>query len=258
MTPATREVTIACRMRAQAQALDDRGRQLRRDTIALAKPEGGYHFGGSFSCVEILRAVLDHEQPGERFIMSKGHACWPFYVMLREDGLSPKLEGHPRLDPANGVHYTTGSEGHGLPAAVGMAMARRLKKNAGRIIVLLGDGECQEGTTWESMLLAVRHECHLTAVVDCNGIQGSGFVRDILPIDALADCAWAIGWDVSIVNGHSVIDLRAAIRSERRKPRLVLAQTIKGKGVSFMEDKPQWHAKWLDDEHEKQAMEELK
>lgn len=240
--------------------LNERSKQIRRETIKLSKANGGYHYGGCFSVTEILICLYDHIlEDQDKLILSKGHACWPYYVLLRERGFKPKLEGHPSIDVANSIYCTTGSEGHGLPMGLGMAMARKLKKQDGRIYVVMGDGECQEGTTWESLLTAAHHQLdNLTVIVDFNRIQGAGFVKDILPIDGLGKIAEIVGWSVEEIDGHSYSEILASL--EKRglgKPRLIVAHTIKGKGVSYMENKPEWHAKWLDEEHEKQAYEEL-
>ena len=240
--------------------LSERSKQVRRDLIKLSKANGGYHYGGSLSCVEILIALFDDEvmKYPDEFILSKGHACWGYYVLLMERALYPKLEGHPSRDVNNGVPCTTGSMGHGLPTAVGMAMAKKIKGEEGKVYVLMGDGECQEGTTWESMLIATQHKLdNLVVIVDWNKIQGSGRLHNILDLSALAEVVKQIGWDVQEVDGHDIKELTRAIKFNVESPNLIVADTVKGKGVSFMEDKPEWHAKWLDDEHEKLAMEEL-
>lgn len=242
--------------------LNERSKQIRRDTIALSKANGGYHYGGSFSAVEILIALYDHVlKDDDKFILSKGHACWPLYVLLRERGLDPKLEGHPSRDERNGIHCTTGSLGHGLPTAVGMAMAKKLNWEPGIIYVLMGDGECQEGTTWESMLIAAKYKLdNLVVIVDQNSIQGSGRTRDVLPntLTALCNGSCAVGWVDESVDGHDVGAIIKALDIRKGRPIFILAKTIKGKGVGFMEDKPEWHAKWPSPEEEAQALEELK
>ena len=137
--------------------LNARSKKLRLDIIKLSKANGGYHYGGSFSCAEILINLYDKIlKENDRFILSKGHGCWGYYVLLMENGYKPLLEGHPRLDLKNGVHWTTGSEGHGFPAGVGMALGENEKD--GKVYVVIGDGECQEGTTWESILIASHHK----------------------------------------------------------------------------------------------------
>ncbi len=261
--------------------LNERSKQIRRDAYHLSKANGGYHYGGSFSCVEILIALFDHvmNRPFD-FILSKGHSCWPYYVLLREAGFDPKLEGHPSRDPVNGILATTGSLGHGLPIGVGMALARKMNNKSGQIYVLMGDGECQEGTTWESMQIAGKHELgNLTVIVDHNKIQGSGFINDILirsgdgqNVDTFAEDLYTIsdrlGWGNLAtpphylgVDGHNVEllaeQLSPANYLSDTMPHLIITNTIKGKGVSFMENKPEWHAKWPDAKHEKQLLEEL-
>lgn len=240
--------------------LSERSKQIRRDTIALSKANGGYHYGGCFSIVEILIALYDHVlTDDDKFILSKGHACWPWYVILQGKGYNPKLEGHPSRDPYNGIHCTTGSLGHGLPSGIGMAMAKKLKREPGKIYVLIGDGECQEGTTWESLLIAAHLKLdNLIVIVDKNNIQGSGFVNEILPIPWLGTIASEIGWDIVSIDGHSIAEIRGAIEVEHpKKPKLIIANTVKGKGVGFMENQPTWHACWPNPEQEAQALREL-
>tara|TARA_R100001132_G_C3266361_1_gene89159 strand:+ start:939 stop:1670 length:732 start_codon:yes stop_codon:yes gene_type:complete len=240
--------------------LNDRSKQVRRAAMALSKANGGYHYGGTFSCTEILINLYDDIlQQEDRFILSKGHGCWSYYVLLMERGYKPSLEGHPHLDLENGVHWTTGSEGHGFPAGIGMALARKKQRRSGKVYVLIGDGECQEGTTWESILTAAHQRLdNLVVIIDRNGIQGSGFVDDILPIGCLFGAAKECGWEVSEINGHDNEEIKNAMNKECDKPHLIVANTIKGKGVSYMENIPCWHAKWPDEEHEKQALEELR
>ena len=240
--------------------LNKRSKQIRRDTIKLSKANGGYHYGGSFSVVEILISLYDNVMTdADKFILSKGHACWPYYVLLREKGYNPRLQGHPTLDEANGIHYTTGSEGHGFPAAIGMALARKIQKRAGKIYVVVGDGECQEGTTWESLLLANRYKLdNLVVIVDWNGIQGSGYVKDILPIPNFDKVGELLGWSVSIVDGHNCEEITEALQKQvAGQPHLIIAHTVKGKGVSYMENQPCWHAQWPAPDYERQAFEEL-
>ena len=240
--------------------LNSRSKKLRLDIIKLSKANGGYHYGGSFSCVEILLSLFDNvlDHGTDKFIMSKGHACWGYYVLLRERGFSPLLEGHPHRDIHNGVMWTTGSEGHGFPAALGIAFAKKLKKEEGQIYVLVGDGECQEGTTWESLLLGSQHNLNnLTVVVDYNKIQGSGFVKDILDMSSIPEVAKAVGWKVTKVDGHNIQELNTSLLVKKDKPHLIFADTIKGKGVSFMENQPKWHANWPTPDFERKAIEEL-
>jgi transketolase len=239
--------------------LNERSKQVRRDAIEISKANGGYHYGGSFSCAEILVNLFDSIMTDDdRFVLSKGHSCWVYYVLLREKGLNPTLEGHPHYEPENGVFCTAGSMGHGLPVSMGMALARKFKGDNSRVFVLMGDGECQEGTTWESILIASRLKLNnLVVIVDNNKIQGSGFVDDIMPVDrTLIAAATAAGWNVKEIDGHND-ELIGVTSEESEAPTLIIANTIKGKGVSFMENQPKWHSNWLGGELEKQALEEL-
>ena len=240
--------------------LSERSKQVRRDLIKLSKANGGYHYGGSFSCVEILIALFDNVLSDiDTFILSKGHACWGYYILLKEMGYNPKLEGHPTRDPHNGIPCTTGSMGHGLPTGIGIAMAKKIKGEAGKVYVLVGDGECQEGTTWESLLVAGYHELeNLIVIVDNNKIQGSGRTEDVISVSNLRVVSSSCGWGASEMDGHNIEVMVNKLNLISPIPRFIIANTIKGKGVSFMENKPEWHSKWLDDEHEKLAMEELK
>lgn len=240
--------------------LSERGKQIRRDTLLLARKHGGYHFGGAFSCVEILSSLYDTVMnPEDVFILSKGHACWPLYVILKEKGLNPRLQSHPHRDPANGVVWTSGSLGHGLPAAIGFALSKKHLNLPGRVYVLLGDGECQEGTTWESLLIAGRHKLkNLTVIVDNNRIQGSDYTENVLSIDPLFAMAESAGFLTSmIIRGNDEASISKVLCKSFAVPHLVFVQTEKGHGVSFMEDRPEWHAKWPSEEELTKAMEEL-
>lgn len=240
--------------------LNERSKLIRRETIRLSKANGGYHYGGCFSVTEVLICLYDKVlTEKDKFILSKGHACWPQYVLLREKGYNPRLEGHPYRDETNGITCTTGSEGHGFPTGLGMALARKQLKKEGRIFVVVGDGECQEGTTWESMLTAVHRKIdNLVVIIDFNKIQGSGFVQDILPINKIGEIAETIGWSVANINGHDIDSLYKGLMEQvSGKPRMIIAHTLKGKGVSYMEGRPEWHSRWPNPEQEKTALEEL-
>lgn len=239
--------------------LSRKSKDLRLDIIKLSKANGGYHYGGSFSCAEILLVLYEKIlSDNDRFILSKGHACWGYYVMLRRKGLNPLLEGHPHLDLTNGVHWTTGSEGHGLPAGLGMSKARKILNKDGKIYVLMGDGECQEGTTWESFLLANQFKLNnLVVIVDNNKIQGSGFVDEILSVASVGNVAKEVGWEVARIDGHDEKSIEHELKKNQKKPKIIIADTVKGKGVSYMENQPKWHANWPSPEFEKQAIEEL-
>lgn len=240
--------------------LSERSKQVRREAIALSKANGGYHYGGSFSCAEILLNLWDRIlQKEDRFILSKGHGCWVYYVLLRERGFNPTIEGHPHYEPNEGIYCTAGSMGHGLPVGLGIALARKISGHEGRVFILMGDGECQEGTTWESLLVAGHLKLdNVIAIVDNNGIQGSGYVSDILPLEKpMISAAKSANWNVHEIDGHND-DLLKIDLSPDGKPTLIMARTIKGKGVSFMENSPKWHSNWLGGVDEVNALEELK
>lgn len=253
--------------------LTARGKQIRRDALKLGIPNGIYHWGGSFSVVEILIALYDHRVgPDDRVIVSKGHSWIPQVVILQEQGyfpgFGPRLDnpeqnclvGHPFLDPKNRIWATTGSLGHGLPLGAGMAWAKKLAHREGQVYVVMGDGECQEGTFWETLLVAARQRLsNLTVIVDQNGIQGSGRCRDILPLPPLSQIGKACGWATAVCNGHSLGELNQNLTDlrDQERPILIAAQTVKGAGVSFMENDPAWHAKYPTEGELDQAYREL-
>jgi len=239
--------------------LEERSKWLRRETINLAKENHGYHFGGSFSIIEILISLYNEIlTEKDKFILSKGHACFPLYVLLREKGYNPEICGHPSLDCKNGIFCSTGSLGHGLPIGIGIAIAKKLKGDIGRVYVLMGDGECQEGTTWESLMLASHHHLdNLTVIIDNNKIQGSGPVSEILSLGDLEKKFESFGCSVSKINGHSYQEIFSVLVQETNKPRVIIADTVKGKGISYMENKSEWHARFPNEAEFKQAYEEL-
>jgi transketolase len=243
-----------------AAQLQQRAKDVNRETLTLGTKNGGYHFGGSFSATHLLVALYDVVMREEdKFVLSKGHGCWPLYVLLRERGLNPELGGHPSFDPSNGIWCTTGSEGHGLPTVLGMAKARKMQGRPGHFYVIIGDGECQEGTTWEALLTGANQKLdNVTCIIDWNGIQGSGYVRDILPLPDMGKIGELIGWSVTVIDGHKYEQIIPALQDVTPgKPHLIVAHTIKGKGVTYMEDVPQWHAKFPNPQEMEQALKEL-
>jgi transketolase len=241
--------------------LKEASRKLRRDIFDLSRQNEGYHFGGSLSCADILVDLYDQTMGAEdRFILSKGHAAFALYPLLIKKGFCPRLSGHPDMDSANGIYCTTGSLGMGFPTGLGMAFARKLQKKGGRIYVLLGEAECQEGTTWESLLIASQHKLdNLTGIVDFNQYQGSGRVDDILSLGDLGGKFGAFGARVYEVDGHSHQDLAKTLdRSEPGKCTMIIAHTVKGKGVKMMEQDPGlWHARFPTREQLREIYREL-
>lgn len=229
----------------EIKKLEEKARELRKKILKLAFETKEGHLGGSLSSIEILVLLYNKVMTEQdKFILSKGHACLPLYVLLQEKGYSPRLAGHPDIDVKNGINCTTGSLGHGLPIGVGMAIARKIKKQPGTIYILIGDGECQEGTVWESSLIASKFKLdNLVVIVDKNNLQAIDFVDNVLPLGNLAQKFRDFGFDVSEVNGHCFQELAPELeRKTEGKPRMIIANTIKGKCVSFIENVPKWHA----------------
>ena len=251
-----------------AVPLDERSRHLRRQIVRVLERGGRGHLGTSLSLVEMLRVLFDsvlHYDPKnpawperDRFILSKGHGCIALYVLLQEKGFFPEdelwkfcrfdgiLGGHP--DPkVPGIEVSTGSLGHGLPVAVGMALAAK-RRNAGhRVFVVLGDGECNEGSVWEAAMSAAKHKLdNLVAMVDYNKQQSYGSTYEVLDLEPFAAKWQAFGFAVKEVDGHDVAALEhvlADVPFVSGKPSAIICHTVKGKGVSFAENDMRWHHK---------------
>ena len=247
--------------RLEAQAV-----QIRQDIIHMIHAAKAGHPGGSLSAVEMVTALyfhvlnIDPQNPDwpdrDRFILSKGHACPVLYACLARRGFfDPEilstlrqyksiLQGHPDMNKVPGLDMSAGSLGNGLSIGVGMAMSAKLHKQDYSTYVMLGDGEIQEGMVWEAAMSAAHHDLkNLTAIVDCNGVQIGGWVGDVMQVEPLADKWRAFGWAVVEVNGHNMTDVLTALHTAKtmRQPTAILMRTVKGKGVSFMEDDPKWH-----------------
>lgn len=240
--------------------LEQKAKKVRREVLNLAIIEREAHLGGSFSIIEIVISLYDiFLKKDDKFILSKGHSCYPMYVMLKERGYNPRIRAHPDMDRQNQIHCTTGSLGHGLPMGLGMAFAKKFKKLDGRIYVLISDGECQEGTTWESLLLASHHKLgNLTVIVDYNKIQALNLVKNVLSLGNLKGKFESFGCHVKEVDGHSFDQLISALKDTREGiPSVIIANTVKGKGVSYMENVPKWHTRLPTKEELQQAYQEL-
>ena len=247
--------------RLEAQAI-----QLRRDIVSMIYAAKAGHPGGSLSAVEMVTALyfhvlnIDPERPDwpdrDRFVLSKGHACPALYAALARRGyFDPAhlnmlrqyhsiLQGHPDMNKTPGLDMTAGSLGNGLSVGVGMAMSAVLHKQDYMTYVMLGDGEIQEGMVWEAAMAASHHKLkNLVAIVDCNGVQINGWTNDVMSVEPLADKWRAFGWKTVEVNGHNMKDILTVLHTAKtmRHPTAILMRTVKGKGVSFMEDNPKWH-----------------
>jgi len=240
------------------------------------------HVGGSLSIADLLAVLygkmlrIDPSRPEwpdrDRFILSKGHCCAAVYVALSERGFFPKewldsyylsgshLAGHI-THGVPGVEASTGSLGHGLPIGCGMALAGKHDSQTYRVFVILSDGECDEGSTWEAALFAPHHQLdNLIAIVDYNKIQSFGTVKEVLDLESLGEKWRAFGWAVREIDGHNFEQIEDALLNvpfELGRPSCVIAHTIKGKGVSFMENQLAWHYKPPNDEQLHQALNEL-
>ncbi len=249
--------------------LDERSLYLRRLAIGALDGGGRGHLGATLSLIEILRVLYDDvlrfrpKDPAwegrDRCLLSKGHGCIALYVILADKGFFPTgeletfcrqtsiLGGHPERGKVPGVEATTGALGHGLSIGVGMALAARLRKRDTRVFAVLGDGEINEGAVWEAAMNAGKHGLsNLTAVVDYNKFQSYGPTAEVQDLEPLADKWRSFGFAVREVDGHDVDDLRkafAALPFERTRPSAVICHTVKGKGIPFAENDPNWHHK---------------
>lgn len=225
-----------------------KSKKLRQDTFIAFIESGEAHLGGSFSIIEMLIALYEVVlKQNDKFILSKAHASFPLCLLLKEKGFNPPLSTHLEIDPKNGIHCTTGSLGHGLPIATGMALARKRMKKPGTIYVMISDGECQEGTTWESLLIGAKH-CldNLVVLIDYNKIQALSTLEEALPLENLPAKFKAFNWDCAEVNdGHSFEQLLPVLMESniKGKPRVIVVHTIKGKGIKPFENDPSWHAR---------------
>lgn len=241
------------------------------------------HLGSAYSMADLLAVLygrilrIDPEKPDaadrDRFILSKGHACAALYAVLAERGFFPKewlqgfyqdgarLAGHATHVGVPGVEVSTGSLGHGLPIACGMALAGKRDRQSHRVFTLLSDGECDEGSTWEAVLFAPHHQLdNLIAIVDYNQIQSLGTVKEVLDLEPFAAKWKAFGWAVREIDGHDCAQIERVLSNlpvEPGKPTCVVAHTVKGKGVSFMENKLLWHYRAPDGDEMARALAEL-
>jgi transketolase len=254
---------------------------LRKQTLEAIFHAGAGHTGGSLSCLDILNVLYNRilnvspetfsSATRDRYVQSKGHSVEALYAVLADRGFFPESElktichykshfvGHPtRHIP--GIEMNTGALGHGLPISVGMALAGKMDSAPYRVFTLLGDGELAEGSNWEATMAAGHYKLdNLTAIIDRNTLQITGHTRDVMSNEPLDEKWRAFGWAVKVVNGHNFTELTDALSkpAETGKPTCVIAKTVKGKGVSFMEDVAKWHHGVPSDAELKQALSEL-
>ncbi len=264
----------------QLELIAARGRRLGMEMVFRA---ASGHIGGSLSAMDILTELYfeelrvdtaDPKAPGrDRFVMSKGHCTPALYSILALKGFFPEkqlelfrsieghMSGHPDMVNVPGVDMSTGSLGQGISAAVGMAIAGKMDGAGYRVYALMGDGEIEEGQIWEAAMSAAKYGLsNLCGIVDVNGLQIDGRTADVMPSEPLDKKFEAFGWNVIKADGHDFDSLRAALaeaKADKSRPSVILAKTVKGKGVSFMENDAGWHGKAPNAEQFKQAMAEL-
>jgi transketolase len=257
--------------------------QIRRESILMTQAAKSGHPGGSLSEADILAALyfhfmrIDPQRPDwpdrDRFILSKGHACPGLYAALALRGYFPPqklqtfrqinsiLQGHPDMIKTPGVEMTAGPLGNGLAAGAGMALGARITGRAFRVFVLIGDGDSQEGCTWEAAMLAgFQRLSNLICIHDYNRSQVDGPTTAVLDLDPVADKWRAFNWDVVEIDGHDMVQILEALdwaTQPRQRPAFIVAHTIKGKGVSFMENQALWHGKAPNKEEADRALQEL-
>ncbi|MDO8589482.1 MAG: transketolase [Armatimonadota bacterium] len=265
------------------ESLREKAREMRKDIVRMVGAAKSGHPGGSLSAADILAAlygrVMRHDPANptwpdrDRFVLSKGHACPVLYAALAEFGYFPReelmtfrrinsrIQGHPDMRKTPGVEFSTGSLGQGLGAANGMALAGKLDGKDYRVFVMIGDGESQEGSIWEAAMAAAHYKLdNLTAILDLNGLQIDGPNAEVMGIQPVADKWRAFGWNVIEIDGHDLAQILDALSPEHRtagKPTMIVARTVKGKGVSFMENAVDWHGKAPKPDEVEKALAEL-
>ena len=263
--------------------LNEKAKNFRKELLIMTTRSGSGHASSALSAVDIITALYFHQmrynpkdpewEDRDRFVLSKGHGCPVLYVALAEAGYFPKeelathrklgsiLQGHPDMKTP-GVEIPTGSLGQGLSAAVGMALAGKLDDKDYHVYVVLSDGELDEGNVWEAAMAAAHYKLdNITAIVDRNYFQVDGPTEEIMALNPLSDKWRAFGWNVMEIDGHNMreilVSLDEAVKA-KDKPTVIIANTIKGKGVSFVEDDNKYHGKALSEEELALALKELK
>ena len=265
--------------------LDKKANEIRKDIVSMIARAGSGHPGGSLSCADILTALYfggvlnfdaanPEKEDRDRFVLAKGHAAPALYATLAHAGFFPKeelqtlrklgsrLQGHPDMNLLPGVEVSTGSLGQGLSICAGMCCGLALKNSSAHVFTLLGDGETQEGQVWEAAMFAAHQKLdHLIAIIDHNHLQIDGNIEQVCNPEDLSAKFAAFGWDVHTAQGHNIdelVELLQALKSSHNgKPHVIIAETIKGKGVSFMENQAGWHGCAPNEEQTTQALQEL-
>jgi transketolase len=254
------------------ESLNDLRCRLKLRLLRMHYESGVGHIGGNLSCLDILIALYHFVlSDKDHFVLSKGHAAGALYIALWSIGIlneeelqrfhkdGTRLPGHPPAAGITGIEFATGSLGHGLGLAAGLALGKQLKGQNGRVFCLTSDGEWNEGSSWESLIF-VKHRNlnNLTVIVDCNGLQGFGTTRDVANLEPFSEKFKAFGLETLEVNGHDVEAVRQALARPTAGPVVVVAKTRKGCGISFMENRLEWHYMPLDSQQYENACEEVK
>jgi len=240
----------------------------RKRLLQMHYESGVGHIGGNLSCLDAL-LLLYHEQiqTDDRFILSKGHAAGALYIALWSLGKisdeelktfhkdNTRLSGHPPAKGIDDILFATGSLGHGLSLAAGTALSKKIADKGGHVYCLTSDGEWQEGSTWEALIFAAHHQLeNLTVLVDCNGLQGFGGTKEIASMFDIDQKIQGFDVDLVRVNGHDLFAIRDALKQPASKCRIILLSTVKGRGVSFMENQMQWHYLPLTEQQYQQSL----
>jgi transketolase len=267
----------------ELQQLQQTAKKVRCHIVRMVGEAKSGHPGGSLSAADILTVLYFKEMKvnpqdprwaeRDRFILCKGHAAPVLYGTLAEKGFFPeeeiltlrkinsRLQGHPDMKKLPGVDMSTGSLGQGLSVANGMALSFKLDGKANRVYAVLGDGEIQEGQVWEAAMAAAHYKLdNVIAFLDYNGLQIDGPITDVMSPEPVADKWRAFGWNVQVIDGHNIEEIVNAIDAAKKvqgKPSIIIAKTIKGKGVSFMENQAGWHGNAPSQEQVAQALEDL-
>lgn len=264
----------------ELESLKQSAKNVRRNIVKMVHAAKSGHPGGSLSGADILTVLyekclnipLDMNETRDRFILSKGHASPLLYSILAQHGMFPqedlmtfrkigsKLQGHPSHGYVPGVEASTGSLGQGLSLGCGIALGLKMDKNPANVVVYLGDGELQEGSNWEAFMQAAHRKLdNLIAIVDRNKLQIDGCTEEVMSVGDVAAKIKAFGWEVVEIDGHDLNQIYEAVETGKKsdKPFAIVANTIKGKGVSFMENNAGWHGKAPNDEQLAQALKEL-
>ena len=249
-------------MNKELMKLKENAKHVRLETIKLSNDYGIGHIAPALSIIEILVVLYDKIlTENDNFILSKGHGCLSLYPLLRQKGFNPEILAHPDIDIKNGIECTSGSLGHGIGIGVGKALAKKIKKQKGCVYVIIGDGESQEGSVWES--LNIIRKCNLdniVPIIDYNKFQALDRVGNIMTEQNFVEKFEAFGFNVFDIDGHNLKDLLNSfetIKKGTKKINLILANTIKGKGISFMENIALWHTRMMSQEEFELAKKEI-